>query len=156
HASAKAIISRIFPLISMVSICIVITILIAQTHSMILDIGLVLLFAVILHNVLGYSLGYWVSKGVGKLLGRIGVRLKRYESAASRINEAECRTIALEVGMQNGGMATGLAIEVFKSYVAALPANLFGTWMNVSGSVLANYWQKRPLPADDEPASDQE
>ncbi len=151
HPLAKTIISRIFPLISMISICMVITILISQTHSMILDIGMLLLFAVILHNILGYGLGYWIAKGIGILVGRIGFKLNVFESAVSRVDEAECRTIALEVGMQNGGMATGLAIDVFKSYIAALPANLFGTWMNVSGSILANYWQKRPLPINNKP-----
>lgn len=156
RSSAKAIISRIFPLISMICICIVITILISQTHSMILDIGMLLLLAVILHNFLGYGMGYWVSKGVGILLGRIGFKLNIFESAASRVSESECRTVAIEVGMQNAGMATGLAIDVFKSYVAALPANLFGTWMNVSGSILANYWQKRPLPEDNQPLSPDE
>jgi len=49
--------------------------------------------------------------------------------------------------MQNGGMATGLAIDVLQSHVAALPPNVFGTWMNISGSMLANWWKSRP-PAD--------
>jgi BASS family bile acid:Na+ symporter len=52
------------------------------------------------------------------------------------------------VGMQNGGMATGLAIEVLKSKVAALPPGIFGTTMNITASLLANYWKRRPVLED--------
>ena len=41
-------------------------------------------------------------------------------------------------------MASALAIDVLKSPVAALPPNVFSIWMNFSGSILANYWNKRP------------
>ena len=47
--------------------------------------------------------------------------------------------------MQNGGMATGLAMDVLKSHIAALPPNLFGTWMNISGSILANWWKRKKI-----------
>jgi BASS family bile acid:Na+ symporter len=49
--------------------------------------------------------------------------------------------------MQNGGMASGLAMSVLKSADAALAPAIFGPWMNISGSVLASWWRKRPASA---------
>ena len=53
-------------------------------------------------------------------------------------------TVAIEVGLQNGAMASALAIDVLKSPVAALPPNVFSIWMNFSGSILANWWGRSP------------
>jgi BASS family bile acid:Na+ symporter len=78
--------------------------------------------AAILHNGLGYLLGYW-------------------GAYCSGLSESERRTVAIEVGMQNCGMATGLAINVLKSAQIALPAAIFGPWMSVSGAMLAAWWQ---------------
>ncbi len=61
------------------------------------------------------------------------------------LNETDCRTVAIAVGMQNGGMVVGLAIDVLKSTNAALAPAMFGTWMNVSGSTLASWWRERML-----------
>lgn len=137
--------NKILPLVSMAGICLIITVIIAQTHDVFMTVGMLLLLAAILHNAIGYVSGYWGAKGIGLLLGSIGYRLGFYDSPASRISETDSRTVAIEVGMQNGGMATGLAIDVLQSYAAALPANLFGTWMNISASMLANYWKQRPV-----------
>ena len=90
-----------------------------------MTVGLALLLAVMLHNGVGYLLGYW------------GARI-------FKLDETSCRTISIEVGMQNGGMATGLAMEVLKSTSAALAPAIFGPWMNISGSVLANWWRRKP------------
>jgi BASS family bile acid:Na+ symporter len=60
--------------------------------------------------------------------------------------------VAFEVGMQNGGMASALAIRVFQSTNVALAPAIFGPWMNVSGSILASWWHRRPTP--DEPAGE--
>ena len=133
------------PLIAKTAICMVIAIIIAQTRNVLLDVGVILLLAAILHNTIGYSLGYYGSKGFGVLLGSVGYQLGFTRTSESLISETESRTIAFEVGMQNGGMASGLAVDVLQSTVAALPPNIFGTWMNISGSMLANYWiQKTP------------
>lgn len=70
------------------------------------------------------------------------------------MDESSCRTVAFEVGMQNGGMATGIAIDVLKSHVAALPPNVFGTWMNISGSMLANWWKRKPVQDNTLPDSE--
>jgi BASS family bile acid:Na+ symporter len=53
--------------------------------------------------------------------------------------------VAIEVGLQNGGMASGLAINVLNSPSAALAPAIFGPWMNISGSVLATWWHRRPV-----------
>jgi BASS family bile acid:Na+ symporter len=79
-----------------------------------------------IHNAVGYLLGYWLSRLI-------------------RLNEVSCRTIAIEVGMQNGGMASALAMNVLKSPQAALAPAIFGPWMNVSGSILATWWRRRPV-----------
>lgn len=125
------------------AICMVIAIIIAQTRDVLLDVGVILLIAAIVHNTIGYGLGYWGSRGFGVLLGKIGFRLGLAGTSESLISETESRTIAFEVGMQNGGMASGLAVDVLQSHVAALPPNIFGTWMNISGSMLANYWVQK-------------
>ena len=56
------------------------------------------------------------------------------------------RTVAIEVGMQNGGMAAALAVNVLQNAVAALPANIFSIWMDFSGSIIANFWSSRGKP----------
>ena len=136
-------IDRALPLVSMAGICAILAIIIAQTHDVLMEAGLLLVLAAIVHNTAGYGFGYWGARGLGVLLGKLGYRLGLRESSSTVIDEADCRTVAFEVGMQNGGMATGLAMDVLKSHVAALPPNLFGTWMNISGSVLANWWKRR-------------
>ncbi len=116
---------RALPVVSMAGICIVITIITALSRDKLLHVGLVLIAAVAAHNAVGYLLGYW------------GARL-------AGLDEADCRTVAIEVGLQNAGMASGLAISVLKSAQAALAPAIFGPWMNVSGSLLASWWRARP------------
>ena len=70
-------------------------------------------------------------------------RFTRLVGRFAHLGEAEARTVAIEVGMQNGGMAGALAVGVLGSAVAALPANVFSIWMNFSGSVLASFWSRR-------------
>ncbi len=136
-------IDRALPLVSMAGICAILAIIIAQTHDVLMEAGMLLVLAAVIHNSLGYGFGYWGSRWIGAFLGQLGYRLGLRKTASTLIDEANCRTVAFEVGMQNGGMATGLAMDVLQSHVAALPPNLFGTWMNISGSVLANYWKRK-------------
>jgi len=114
------------PIVSMAGICYILAIMIAQSRDQLLGAGLPLLVAAILHNATGYALGY----GGAKL---------------TRLDESSCRTVALEVGLQNGGMATGLALNVLKSLPATLAPVVFGVWMNLSGSMLAAYWHGKPV-----------
>ena len=124
---------RVLPLVSMVGICIVIAIITSRSREKLLNVGGALIMAAMLHNAVGYFLGYWLSR-------------------AMRLDEITCRTVAIEVGMQNGGMASGLAMSVLKSADAALAPAIFGPWMNISGSLLASWWRKRPA-RDTKPAS---
>jgi BASS family bile acid:Na+ symporter len=117
---------KALPIVSMGGICFIIAIITAQSRDELLSVGLVLIAAAVLHNGTGYLLGYW------------GARL-------ARLDEGACRAVAMEVGMQNGGMASGIAIDVLKSTSAALAPAIFGPWMNVSGSLLAGWWRRRPV-----------
>ena len=60
------------------------------------------------------------------------------------------RTVAFEVGLQNAGMASGLAAGMGKLGTLGLPAAVFSPWMNIAGSILANYWRKRPVEQETE------
>jgi bile acid:Na+ symporter, BASS family len=118
-------IDRYLSLTAMAGICFIIGIIIANSRDKLLTIGVALVVASILHNMAGYLLGYY------------GARL-------TRLDESTCRTVAIEVGLQNGGMATALAINTLKDPLAALAPAIFGPWMNVSGSILASWWGSRP------------
>jgi len=128
---------KVLPLVSMFGICFIIAIITARSSDELLAVGAALIVAAILHNFIGYVLGYWISK-------------------ALRLQEQDCRTVAFEVGMQNGGMATGLAMTVLQSAKAALAPAIFGPWMNVSGSTLATYWHRNKTDSsNDETSNDQ-
>ncbi|WP_319783051.1 bile acid:sodium symporter family protein [Oceanisphaera sp. IT1-181] len=115
----------ILPLLSMVAIVLIISIVVALNVDNIAHIGGIVALAVILHNSCGLLLGY----GITALMG---------------FDKKTCRTIAFEVGLQNSGLATALAMKFF-SPAAALPGTLFSVWHNISGSLLAGYWAKKPL-----------
>ncbi len=115
------------PIISMFGIAYIITIITAAGRDELLNVGLVLIAAGIFHNISGYFLGYW------------GARL-------FRMQERDCRTVALEVGMQNGGLASTLANEMGKVATVGLAPAIFGPVMNITGSILASYWRGKPAP----------
>lgn len=117
---------RVLPKVSMGAITLIIMIITAAGSDNLRSMGLILVFAAILHNTLGYFLGY--------LSGRL-----------VRMDEKDCRTIALEVGMQNGGLASGIAMEMGKISTLGLAAVVFGPWMNISGSALASWWRTKPI-----------
>jgi bile acid:Na+ symporter, BASS family len=118
-------IDRVLPLLAMATICGINTIVTANSRDRLLTIGAALVAAVLLHNIAGYALGY----GSARIFG---------------LSTTDCRTVAIEVGMQNGGMAIGLAFDVLKSAQAALAPTVFGTFMNATGSALASWWSGRP------------
>jgi BASS family bile acid:Na+ symporter len=111
------------PLISMLAIVVIIAIIVGANHGSMREIGLGLVAVVILHNLAGLATGYYLPRML-------------------RRNEAECRTLAIEVGMQNSGLAVALA-TVHLSALAALPGALFSIWHNLSGSILAGHWSRR-------------
>ncbi len=116
--------NSLLPFVSMAAIAIVILIITAAGRDSLLDIGLQLLGIVILHNISGYLIGY-------------------YYARLFRMNEQDCRTIAIEVGMQNAGLASGIANSLGRISTMGLAPAVFGPLMNITGSSLASYWHKR-------------
>ncbi len=117
-------IQAIFPLLSMFAIVIIIAIVVALDREQIRHAGAILFLAVVLHNgfglISGYALGRWLTH-----------------------DERTARTLAIEVGMQNSGLAVALATQYF-SAAAAVPGAMFSIWHNLSGSLLAAFWARRP------------
>jgi BASS family bile acid:Na+ symporter len=116
---------RAMPFVSMFGIAFILTIIVAAGRDSLLKIGLLLLVVVLIHNMCGYLLGYWS----GRLF---------------KLSEKDCRTIAIEVGMQNAGLASGIAKEMGKIATMGLAAAVFGPFMNITGSILASWWHNRP------------
>jgi BASS family bile acid:Na+ symporter len=120
---------KILSLISMVGIATIVTIITASGRDSLLEVGALLLITSLIHNLTGYSLGYGLSWLVG-------------------MPERDRRTIAFEVGMQNGGLASGLALQMGKIATVGLAPAIFGPLMNITGSILANYWRGKPVDGD--------
>ncbi|MGO1950179.1 MAG: bile acid:sodium symporter family protein [Mycobacteriaceae bacterium] len=105
------------PWISVVAIAMVVAIVVSGNRDNLLEAGLLVLVAVVLHNTLGLALGY----GAG-IITRQPLRTRR--------------TMAIEVGMQNSGLAAGLAAQHMEP-MSALPGAIFSVWHNLSGAVFA-------------------
>jgi BASS family bile acid:Na+ symporter len=114
------------PLASMAGIVYFTTVTTAAGRDNLLKVGALLFLAAAMHNAAGYVFGYWLSR-------------------ASGLDKNSARSVAFEVGLQNGGMASGLAGAMGKLGTVGLAAAIFSPWMNVSGSILANYWRKKPV-----------
>ncbi|MCC6723444.1 MAG: bile acid:sodium symporter family protein [Saprospiraceae bacterium] len=114
----------IMPKISMFGILMMLVVIISAGRDNLLTIGPLLFVASMLHHSTGYLLGYWS----GRLTG---------------LDEATCRTISLEVGMQNGGLASGIALQMGKIATVGLASAISVPWMTISGSMLANWWRNR-------------
>lgn len=112
-------ISKGLPLISMFAIAWVIAIVMALNQERILAFPGAIVAGVILHNVCGMALGYGVSRVLSKDI-------------------ADNRTIAIEVGMQNSGLAVALASQ-YLTPAAALPGAIFSLWHNLAGAAFATF-----------------
>ncbi len=110
----------IFPSLAILLISFLVAFIVGINKDLLLTLPLILFLAIILHNSLGYTLGYHVTKLFG-------------------FSKKEARTIAVEVGMQNSGLGLALANQFF-SAMAALPSALFSIWHNLSGVILAKVW----------------
>jgi BASS family bile acid:Na+ symporter len=117
------IIQKKMPLFSMFGIVYFTAVTTAAGRDNLLAVGILLFVAAVIHNTAGYVLGYWLSR-------------------LCRLDKNSARTIAFEVGLQNGGMASGLAGRMGKLATVGLASAIFSPWMNVSGSILANHWRK--------------
>lgn len=118
EASVKAL-----PLISTIAIVLIVAIVVGLNQPKIMSNGLLIFAAVILHNLLGYLLGYFFAKLFGMDL-------------------AKRKAVTLETGMQNSGLGAALAAAHF-SPLAAVPSALFSVWHNLSGSMLATWFARR-------------
>ena len=107
---------------SMVAILLIIAIVVALNADNLVTVAWSAVAAVILHNLLGLTSGYWLARKMG-------------------YNTVVARTVAIEVGMQNSGLSVALALKYFTA-VAALPGALFSVWHNISGAFFAAYWLK--------------
>ncbi|MFT8775299.1 MAG: bile acid:sodium symporter family protein [Gluconacetobacter liquefaciens] len=114
------------PLVAMIAIMTIIGAIVASVRPSLAAAGPLVLLGVVLHNGIGLLGGYWG----GRLLG---------------LEESACRTLAIEVGMQNSGLAATLG-RVYFGPLAALPGALFSIWHNISGSALSAWWSARPVP----------
>jgi len=130
-AARRPRLDRLMPVASMAGIVYFTTVTTAAGRDNLLQVGALLFLASALHNAAGYFLGYWLSRGAG-------------------LDMNSARSVAFEVGLQNGGMASGLAGAMGKLGTVGLAAAVFSPWMNISGSILANYWRRRP-PSDFHP-----
>jgi BASS family bile acid:Na+ symporter len=116
----------IMPYCSMFGIIYFTTVTTAAGHDNLLKTGWLLFLCSVIHNGAGFFFGYW--------LGRL-----------FRLDKNSARTVAFEVGLQNAGMASGIAAGMGKLGTLGLPAAVFSPWMNIAGSILANYWRRRPV-----------
>jgi BASS family bile acid:Na+ symporter len=130
HGKFK-ILDEIMPILSMAGIGLIIVVITAAGRDALLVVGISLVGAVLLHNVSGYFLGYWSAR----LL---------------RLNERDCRTIAIEVGLQNAGLGSSLALAMGKLSTVGLAPAIFAPVMNITGSSLALWWRSHPLPGQEE------
>lgn len=118
-----AVVRELFPVVSVAAIVLIIAIIVALNQDQLAHVAAGAALAVMTHNIIGLLGGYWVPRWLGR-------------------DERECRTLAIEVGMQNSGLGVALATQHF-SALAALPGALFSVWHNLSGSALAAYWSKK-------------
>jgi BASS family bile acid:Na+ symporter len=118
EASVKAL-----PLVSTIAIVFIIAIIVGLNQPKLLSNGLLIVTAVVLHNLLGFALGYLFAKMFGMDL-------------------AKRKAVMLETGMQNSGLGAALAAAHF-SPLAAVPSALFSVWHNLSGSALATWFARR-------------
>lgn len=114
---------KALPLISVVGIVTVTSSVVAVNKESIATTGLMIFSVVVLHNVLGLLLGYLLAK-------------------LSRLDFSNQKAISIEVGMQNSGLGSALAMAHFAP-IAAVPSAIFSVWHNISGPLLATWWRKR-------------
>src|SRR6187399_2179254 len=120
---------KAMPYLSMGGIAFILTIITAAGRDNLIKVGGLLIVATLIHNLAGYFFGYWSARIL-------------------KFTEKDSRTIALEVGMQNAGLASGLALSMGKLATAGLAPAIFGPVMNVTGSTLASWWHNR-IPKED-------
>ena len=116
---------EVLPLVSTLAIVAIVGAVVSACAAKLMSCGLLIFCIVVLHNVLGYALGYAAAK-------------------LMRMDVTKCRAVSIEVGMQNSGLATSLAAVHFAQYpLATIPGAVFSVWHNVSGAILANIFLRQ-------------
>lgn len=116
---------QVMPLVSVIAIVAIVAAIIGGSKAAILQSGLLILAVVILHNGFGYLLGFAAAQFF-------------------KLPYADCKAIAVEVGMQNSGLGVALAAVHFAaSPITAVPSAIFSLWHNISGPALATYWASK-------------
>lgn len=114
------------PLVSVAGIILIVAAVVTTNRDNIIQNGGMLLLVCAIHNGLGYLLGYSAGKFVG-------------------MPTSSCKTLSIEVGMQNSGLASALATQVFPTMpLATVPGAIFSVWHNISGAILAQIYQRIP------------
>ena len=114
--------SKAMPLVSVIAIVLIVSAVVAGSAAKIAETGLLIFGVVILHNLLGFLIGFFFARLCGMDL-------------------AKQKAVAMEVGMQNSGLGVAIATAHF-SPLAAVPSAIFSVWHNLSGSVLANIFSR--------------
>jgi bile acid:Na+ symporter, BASS family len=120
---------KAMPILSMAGIALILVVITAAGRDSLLEVGALLMLSTLIHNLAGFFLGYWSSRFLG-------------------FSESDSRTISIEVGMQNAGLASGIALTMGKLATVGLAPAVFGPLMNITGSSLASWWHNR-LPKDE-------
>lgn len=117
-------VADVLPLISVTAITLIVAAVVSHNSERILATGAIVFVVVILHNLLGYLAGF----GLGLALKMPLTRKK---------------ALAIEIGMQNSGLATSLAGSAFPGLaMATVPGAIFSVWHNISGALLANFFRR--------------
>ena len=122
---------KVLPLVSVTAIILIVGGVVSVSAQRIMETGLLIMLVVMCHNLLGYSIGFLLAK-------------------ACHMDLAKAKAISIEVGMQNSGLATSLAMLHFGA-AAAIPGAIFSVWHNISGSLAANYLSNK-MNKEKEPA----
>lgn len=123
------IVRRLMGRFSMAAICLILTVITAANRESLMAIGLLMIAVMFVHNLSGYCCGYVIAR-------------------LFRLDDRSCRTLAIETGQQNGGLANGLAASLpiepaLRALMGIAPA-VFGAIQNITGSVLATWWRRIP------------
>lgn len=114
---------KALPLVSVVAIVAIVAAVVGGNQQNIAEMGLLILVVVVLHNSLGYLLGFWLARFL-------------------KLDYSDQKAVSIEVGMQNSGLGATLAAAHF-SPLAAVPSAIFSVWHNISGSLIATWWSKK-------------
>ena len=115
------------PAFSSIAVTLTVGIVVAHNADRLMTAGLLVVLIVMLHNLLGLGIGYLV----GRLL---------------RLQQPKCVALSIEVGMQNSGLATSLAVMHFAAFpLATIPGAVFSVWHNISGAIMARIYARVSL-----------